>query len=263
LIGIGVLLLSLPLAYFIGLARAAGVPASEPLWYSGFLTDTAGTPVTGAHTIVIRVFDAETQGNQKCITTPVAMTQVKSGRFRIPLDASCVTAVHDNPDLWVEPAVDSTPFARTKLGAVPYALEAGTVQLGNVGGINSGTEWPGAISSDRISSGHGLVRDYASGPSPAPTVLLAAFINYGGSDYSVGAISGPWLSGAPVRNSQGNVTLNFAAAVGGLAFCVGNTLTVGTTLVIQAISSTFVTVVMANGSGTTVDAGFEIICVAK
>jgi hypothetical protein len=262
-IGIGVLLPSLPLAYWLGLARAAGVPATAPLWYGGFLTDTAGTPVTGAHAIVIRVFDAATLGNQACMTVPTAMTQVNNGRFRIPLDASCVAAVHANPDLWVEPAVDSTPFPRTKLGAVPYALEAGAVQFGNVGGLNAGTEWPGSISTDRVSSGHGLVRDYASGPSPAPMVLLAGFINNIGTDYSIGAISGAWLSGAPVRNSMGNVTLNFSSPVGGIAFCVGNSLTLGTTLNVQAIASTFVTVVISNNAGSVTDAGFEILCVAK
>jgi hypothetical protein len=110
-------------AYRVGRARADGVPTVSPLYYGGVLDD-GGTPVEGMRNVTIRLWDAATAGTAAC-TTVAPGTAFAAGRFRVELDATCASAVRANPNLWAEVLVDSTTFARTKLGAVPYALEAG------------------------------------------------------------------------------------------------------------------------------------------
>jgi hypothetical protein len=110
-------------AYLVGRARAAGAPTAQPLTYSGILTDTAGTPLTGSKNIQITLWDMATAGTQQCSAGPTA-TMLTSGTFQVVLPAACTTAIHANGDLWVEVFVDGTSLGRTKLGAVPYAIEA-------------------------------------------------------------------------------------------------------------------------------------------
>lgn len=110
-------------AYRVGRARADGVPTVSPLYYGGVLDD-GGTPVSGMRNVTVRVWDAATGGTTVC-TTAAPGTTFSAGRFRVALDAACAGAVRANPNLWAEVQVDSTTFPRSKLGAVPYALEAG------------------------------------------------------------------------------------------------------------------------------------------
>jgi hypothetical protein len=132
-----------------GTALGAGLPVSgtgvDPeqgsLWYSGVLTSAAGVPLTGASpNITIKLWsDATATGPTflKCTAGPVNPT-LTSGHFRVALDRNnddCVRAVHANPQLWVEITVGTDPpMARTPLGAVPYALEAGRVSITGPGG---------------------------------------------------------------------------------------------------------------------------------
>ncbi len=119
-----VLVLGVVLGYWSGRAAAEGVPAVDPLWFSGTLTD-GGAPVDGARDVTIRMFDADAGGAEVC-TTVAAGTAVTAGRFRIALGAACVAAVHANPELWVQVEVGGANLGRTKIGAVPYALESGS-----------------------------------------------------------------------------------------------------------------------------------------
>ncbi len=110
-------------AYRIGRARADGVPTTSPLYYGGFLDDS-GTPVTGPRNVTVRLWDMPSAGTAVC-TTVAPATPFNNGRFRVELDPACATAVRASPDLWAEVLVDRTTLPRAKLGAVPYALEAG------------------------------------------------------------------------------------------------------------------------------------------
>jgi hypothetical protein len=110
-------------AYRVGRARADGVPTTSPLYYGGVLDD-GGRPVEGMRNVTIRLWDMASGGTAAC-TTVAPNTPFAAGRFRVEMDAACTTAVRLNPDLWAEVLVDSTTFTRTKLGAVPYAMEAG------------------------------------------------------------------------------------------------------------------------------------------
>lgn len=110
-------------AYQIGRARADGVPSASPLTYGGVLDD-GGRPVEGVRSVSVRLWDAATGGTVAC-TTVAPTTTFTAGRFRVTLDASCTAAVRANPNLWAEVIVDTATFPRSKVGAVPYALEAG------------------------------------------------------------------------------------------------------------------------------------------
>jgi hypothetical protein len=133
----------------VWMARAAGVPATTPLFYAGTLEDENGA-LSGSKSIVIHFFDAVSGGTEVCSPSPSGATQVTAGRFRVPIDGSCVDAVHKNPELWTEVSVDGQTLPRSKVGAVPYALEAGAVQWGNVGGVDGNTAWPGTITAAQV-----------------------------------------------------------------------------------------------------------------
>ena len=118
----GALVGALALAYYVGVARADGIPTGDALFYSGTLEDN-GVPVEGTRAVDIELFDSASGGASQCTTSvdPVTFT---GGAFRVPLSSTCVAAVHANPNLYTEVSVDGTVLPRTKLGAVPYALEA-------------------------------------------------------------------------------------------------------------------------------------------
>jgi hypothetical protein len=112
--------------YFAGRARADGVPATAPLLtYSGYLEQASGQAVTGPHAFVLRLWDAATDGTMLCQIVPASSIDVSNGHFQIPIaDASCAAAIHAHAETWVEVLADGDSVGRSKVGAVPYALEA-------------------------------------------------------------------------------------------------------------------------------------------
>ncbi len=112
----------------IGLVGAAGAPPTEPLVYQGQLTDAKGSPVGSSTQVQVALFKSATPGADVAVCqSPVGKTEAGTGHFSLPLGASCAKAVRDNPTLYVEVIVGSTTktsLPRTKLAAVPYALEA-------------------------------------------------------------------------------------------------------------------------------------------
>jgi hypothetical protein len=109
--------------YSIQRARAAGVPGTKPLMYSGVLTDASGNPLSGSKNIQIGLYDMATAGTTLCTVGPssVALT---NGGFQLALPDACTAPIHASPDVWLEVFVDGTSLGRNKLSAVPYALEA-------------------------------------------------------------------------------------------------------------------------------------------
>jgi hypothetical protein len=115
------------LVYVIGRARAAGVPSTPPVMtYSGTLTDASGTPLTGTKNVQVQLWAQASGGSTPVCLTPSTAQALVGGSFQIPLPDTCTAAVHANAELWAEVSVDGSPLPRTKIGAVPYALEAGT-----------------------------------------------------------------------------------------------------------------------------------------
>jgi len=109
--------------YLAGIARATGIPSTEPLYYSGVLADTTGKLISGTKGIGVNLWTAATAGSKVCSTAATWPT-ITQGRFRVALDKTCVTAVQQNPELWAEVIVDGTSIGRSKIGAVPYAVES-------------------------------------------------------------------------------------------------------------------------------------------
>lgn len=103
--------------------RAAGAPAVAPVvTYGGSLTLADGTAVNGTRNIGLALYDAAAAGNRLCdvVSSPLPVTL---GRFQITLPNECVAATRATSETWVDVMVDGASVGRSKLGAVPYALE--------------------------------------------------------------------------------------------------------------------------------------------
>jgi hypothetical protein len=111
------------LGYWASHARAAGIPATAPLVYSGVLTDMNGTPLTGMQNILLQVYGAAAGGTALCGSAPASVMLV-AGAFQVPLADNCTAIVHSTPDLWIDVLVGGASVGRAKLGAVPFAVEA-------------------------------------------------------------------------------------------------------------------------------------------
>jgi hypothetical protein len=115
----------LGLGYSLAQVKADGAPKAQPLWYAGTVADAAGIPLEGNHSVALRLFAALSGGSPACTAGPSNIAFQK-GRFRLDASAAaCTAAVAANPDLFAELSVDDKAFPRSKIGATPYAIEAG------------------------------------------------------------------------------------------------------------------------------------------
>lgn len=131
-VGAGILSL-LGIGFVTGRARAGGVPDSGALTYSGLLHDAQGAPLGGPQYLEIQFWDDASETSAAhllCDTGTPAATPLVDGRFSIPLPDDCAKAVASKTDIFVDVIVGGSRAdaaslgVRTKLGAVPYALEA-------------------------------------------------------------------------------------------------------------------------------------------
>ena len=128
LVGLGLALgVTFGLGYYASRARAAGIPQTASLVYSGTLTDGTGALLTGSRSIQLQIYGAATGGSVLCQSMLAAVTLV-NGTFRVPLGDDCMAIIHSTPDLFIDVLVDGASVGRAKLGAVPYAVEADTAQ---------------------------------------------------------------------------------------------------------------------------------------
>jgi hypothetical protein len=103
---------------------AEGAPADPSLFYAGTI-EQDGVPASGEFTITLRVYDIE--GGEMCEVQSEA--EVDAGRFRIDASA-CADALRGEADAWAEVSFQGSDGivreieGRSKIGAVPYALEA-------------------------------------------------------------------------------------------------------------------------------------------
>lgn len=115
----------LGIGWWIASVEAEGIPPYEPLHYAGVLEE-GGVPVNGSRDIDVSLWRDATSADvsRRACTTHAPSSVVTQGRFRVDLSDECTRAVRLTAELWVEVSVDGTAFAREKLGAVPYAVEA-------------------------------------------------------------------------------------------------------------------------------------------
>jgi hypothetical protein len=111
-------------AFFVGRAFAGGAPTKGAVIYSGTLEDVNGTRLSGERPIEIKLWSAASGGANALCTTNSQKLTLTAGRFSITLPDACVESIRTYPDLWAEVLVEGASLGRTKLGAVPYALEA-------------------------------------------------------------------------------------------------------------------------------------------
>jgi hypothetical protein len=112
-------------AFLAGRALAGGIPATGALSYSGTLEDATGAPMTGSPNLQVDFWGAASGGTTPLCQTGPSATALDNGRFSVALPDTCTTAVKGNPNLWVEVFVNGNTLGRTKINAVPYAVEAG------------------------------------------------------------------------------------------------------------------------------------------
>lgn len=112
-------------AFFAGRALASGIPASNALVYSGTLEDGNGVPLSGARTIELRLWNAPTGGTTPLCTTLGQQVTLDNGRFSLALPETCTAQIKANPETYVEVLDGTNSLGRSKVGAVPYAVEAG------------------------------------------------------------------------------------------------------------------------------------------
>jgi hypothetical protein len=101
---------------------ADGIPAKDPLYYSGSLSE-GGQLVNGQRTIGINLYTDQTTMTPFCQTVATNV-EVVNGRFRVALAASCKGQINQNSSAWIEVIDGVTSVGRAKIGAVPYAVEA-------------------------------------------------------------------------------------------------------------------------------------------
>jgi hypothetical protein len=106
----------------VGVGVRADIPTTAVLFYAGTLED-GGEPLPGPASVEFRLFDALEGGTETC-HLPAQTIALQRGRFRLDV-SDCVDQVKANPDLYVEITVDGSPLPRKKIGATPYAVEAG------------------------------------------------------------------------------------------------------------------------------------------
>jgi hypothetical protein len=108
-----------------GPAGAEGIPATEPLYYSGELLEN-GAPVDDARPVVLTLWShaSATDGASKKCETSAPSAAIVKGSFRVALAAACAAQIRSTPDLWIEPVVGGKSLGRRKIGAAPYAVEA-------------------------------------------------------------------------------------------------------------------------------------------
>lgn len=107
-------------------ARADGIPGMNPMTYAGNLEESGG-PVMGMRNLRLTIWDdamSTESSHARCITSAPG-TVVNNGRFQVVLDNACTGAVRGSPDLWLEVEVNGGSLGRTKISAVPFAVEAG------------------------------------------------------------------------------------------------------------------------------------------
>lgn len=114
-------------AYEAGRARA-GVPATQALVYSGFLTDDTGAPISGKRNIAVDLYGSSDPSDDLLLCDTVSQKidlTLTGGYFSLVLQDECSAKVQeDMVDPWIEVRVDGNPLQRTKIAAVPYALQA-------------------------------------------------------------------------------------------------------------------------------------------
>lgn len=111
-------------AFTWGRSWASGVPASGALIYSGSIDGPDGPIVD--QPLQVLFWAADGTGEPLCVADEAERVRWYGERFSVELPDDCAEAVHRTSDIQVEVRVgdELASLGRSRLGAVPYALEA-------------------------------------------------------------------------------------------------------------------------------------------
>ena len=144
-------------AFFAGQAWAGGAPPTGALTYAGVLRDGSGTPLVGSPRVEIKLWSAAQAGDALC-SSGLQTPGLQEGKFAIGLPDNCADAVKASPDVWVEVIADGVSLGRSKVGAVPYALEAAHASAADVAARAESLSERGAADFATAAHGHELTR---------------------------------------------------------------------------------------------------------
>lgn len=136
---IGAVLVAFLAGWWIRSVRADGLIDAR-MNYSGTIYD-GETPLTGSHDVQVDFWDdpeLKDADHWKC-STKSPNTAFVAGRFRVELDLPCTAAAKTIPNLWTEvsvtlPSGKTTSLGRTRVGPVPFAVQAASVPWTGVTG---------------------------------------------------------------------------------------------------------------------------------
>jgi hypothetical protein len=148
---------------------ARGIPTEDALSYYGVLRTADGAALEGAHEIRVELWDADAGGERACTAEPQSI-ETPGGRFNVLLPDSCAAAVSGNRDLWAAVSVDGAELPRAKLGAVPYAIEAGNAVRADSAAQADRAEAASGSLQARIDSLEARLAALEDAPAPAPGI---------------------------------------------------------------------------------------------
>ncbi|MFO0647934.1 MAG: SUMF1/EgtB/PvdO family nonheme iron enzyme [Polyangiales bacterium] len=211
--------------------RALGVPTMPTMLYRGTLEGASAGP----HALRVAVFTAATGGAETaCSSGPTATTLTPvNGAFELPLDDSCTAVVHANNNLWLQLTVDGMALPRTKLGAVPFAIEAESATTASTGGaldmriaalearVATLTTQNASLASQVGDPNPACPRGYALAPSESPGVVCTRTVMLGTAAVTdqvvkVGNLGGFWVDRfeAAVHQANSGAQLGTATTTG-------------------------------------------------
>jgi hypothetical protein len=126
LLVLGVVWLFLPSIGSVFARPEAGAPTRVN--YQGYLTDSAGAPLTGKHDLTLGIYAAESGGSPLWEDT-FSDVAVTGGYFSVVLGSNAAkplaASVFNSAETWLQVTIDgSTSLPRQPIDAVPYALQA-------------------------------------------------------------------------------------------------------------------------------------------
>jgi hypothetical protein len=208
-IGAGALVV-LAIGISVGLAAADRLSTAPPLVYSGIALDGGAPIADGTHAIGIGLFDAPTGGAALCTIAPSPIETV-GGHFAISVAAAaCGAAIQRGEEIHVELSIDGTLLPRSRVGAVPYAVNAERLLIHGAGSTISSGVWCGATAetTGRVRSlsgalGYVAARENCAAACSSPTAHMCSveemtrayqlgidfgigWIAVGNTDYAIG-----------------------------------------------------------------------------
>ncbi len=143
---------TLIIAALFTIAMAAHAAAPRKINYQGYLTNPAGSPLTGTYSIVFSLYDAATGGNQ--LWTETQSVSVDKGIFNVALGSVTALGLTFDTQYYLDIQVGGEQMtARQPLTSVGYAFSADRAESVAAGSITSTSIANNTITNNNLSAG--------------------------------------------------------------------------------------------------------------